>query len=869
MIFKTIKDDATKSGEAITFLGKKISDIKSDFKNHKGIITSLFKSENFGVSDKQTAILKDWNKAIDEGNLSKKEQTKILKNADEATQKYFQGLNGGKATLDGLAKATGKVSVGAKAAAAGMGLLKTAFNTVAYFAIVQAASAVLNLIITKIDEVVNRTQKIKEAATEAKTVIKDIKSEFDNLKSSTEDIGKKFAELAQGVENLGKTNQSRGKLNVEDYDEFLDLSNQLAELYPQLTKGFDDNGNAILNLSGNVNTITQSLENLLSVQQKIANQQILEKLPDVWAGYNVNLNEYTKSLGLAELRANTALKMKDDLSQGKTFLSTRSNTGSYLVMERAIKNLKFDDLIYSEQGNIYDSDLVNRQLLYTNYVWNLNKLTDTQIEQLKNELARLASEYQNSADYVKSQISSANSEMSSYINSWLFNEWNYLQLDTPFQNVIQDILINSDWIKSLPSNIDSGNWNEVSNWINQNLLYAIQKIDSEETKQSLSNAINDILSIEEIQSLIETLKTNKGFDSKNPIIVYLQTKVDTKNERIENAKSRIQDEYKDRVIELSDEDLQIASEKITVSDGDLLSWDELKSKIEEAKITSDTAVDSFDNISEKIAQIQENASDTVANVKIFNDAIDKVNNGENLSYDEVSELLKLDPSLASNFTKTVDGYSIAVDELIAANDRIKGVSSSNIELEIDDTTQNIADNEARIKKLTEERQKLYAEINANKDNDHYNGNETYERLLDIDEEIETLTNSIKNGQDLLSVLQLTLGEISESTSTIQQVSLSDLSSSYELLNSVSEEINENGTINLSTLQKIKDTYPKLKSVIDNYLSGIINENELISELSNAYKTDEDNYYKYLLLKLGYDEDFIKSAYEGNDNIVDY
>ncbi|MBD5115785.1 MAG: hypothetical protein HDT46_11450, partial [Ruminococcaceae bacterium] len=39
--------------------------------------------------------------------------------------------------------------------------------------------------------------------------------------------------------------------------------------------------------------------------------------------------------------------------------------------------------------------------------------------------------------------------------------------------------------------------------------------------------------------------------------------------------------------------------------------------------------------------------------------------------------------------------------------------------------------------------------------------------------------------------------------------------------------------------------------------------------SNAYKTDEDNYYKYLLLKLGYDEDFIKSAYEGNDNIVDY
>lgn len=120
-------------------------------------------------------------------------------------------------------------TLGAKAAAVGLNLLKTAANV----GIFMLASFAINGIITLIDNVVNRTQKIKEAATEAKTAIKNIKSEFDSLKSSTEDVGKKFAELAQGVENLGKSNQSRGKLSTEDYDEFLDLSNQLAELYPQ------------------------------------------------------------------------------------------------------------------------------------------------------------------------------------------------------------------------------------------------------------------------------------------------------------------------------------------------------------------------------------------------------------------------------------------------------------------------------------------------------------------------------------------------------------------------------------------------------------------------------------------------------------
>ena len=706
-------------------------------------------------------------------------------------------------------------TLGARAATAAAGVLKTALSAIAYFAITQGIS----FIITKIDEVVNRTQKIKEAATEAKAVIKDIKSEFDNLKSSTEDVGKKFAELAQGVENLGKTNQSRGKLSVEDYDEFLDLSNQLSELYPQLTKGFDDNGNAILNLSGNVNTITSALEGLLDIQQKIANEEILKQMPDVWAGYKVELDEYKKTLYDTQNTKYNLLNAVSKLDSGENFslkvLSNGKTTNELeaaKIINEAVKEIgrsKILNFSQKKSGNIVKSETDT---------WNFSVLTEEEISVLKNEINTIISEYESSLQLAKSKMESANSQMSSYINTWLYTEGNFSKMDFKKQNIVKDALFNSNWANALPSNIDTGNWDNVSDWLQKKFLYAINEIKSEEIQAELVNAFNNCFTVGELQNLISRLTDEEGFTADNPLIVYLQAKLKDRVVLEDHVKSKLQDEFDDKVGELSLTELQIAAEQIKINEDDLLSWDELKEKIEEAKKASDKTANSFDNLSEKITQITESTSNAISNIKSFNDAIDKINNNESLSYDEVTELLTLDPSIASGFTKTVDGYSIAVDELIAAKDKIKGVSSSNIEQDIADNTQEIADSEARIKKLTEERQKLYAEINANKDNDHYNGNETYERLLDIDEEIETLTNSIKNGQDLLSVLRLTLGEISESTSTIQQTQVSDgFSKTFNWIETAIEKVSKAasrlGNIVSNTFKSWTDRNSALKKQI--------------------------------------------------------
>ena len=270
-----------------------------------------------------------------------------------------------------------------------------------------------------IDKIVVTKEEIEEAANDAKTAINEIKSDFDNLSSTTDDIKQRFAELAQGVENLGKANQSRGKLSTEDYEEFLELSNQLAGLFPQLTTGYDDNGNAILNLSGNVNTIVGSLNDLVLVQQKLANQQILEKMPDVWKGYASDLNEYNKELRVSKEQVDAYQTALNKMSSGDGRTLTTDSYFEQHAMIHAARKIGLDGGKWYQNKLAEMSNEVYENGEFQYAEWDFSLLTDEQIEQLKNELGALGAEYEKSVQQTKDKIESANADMSAYINTWL------------------------------------------------------------------------------------------------------------------------------------------------------------------------------------------------------------------------------------------------------------------------------------------------------------------------------------------------------------------------------------------------------------------------------------------------------------------
>ena len=153
---------------------------------------------------------------------------------------------------------------------------------------------------------------------------------------------------------------------------------------------------------------------------------------------------------------------------------------------------------------------------------------------------------------------------------------------------------------------------------------------------------------------------------------------------INNVKEKLQDDFDNKVGELTLEELQIAAEQIEVSDDTLLTWEELKQKIQEIKDETTIAALANKDYSDSFKKIKETANEVLKNKQIFNGAIEKTKNGENLDYDTVSALIELDPSLADKFIKTADGYRIAVDALIAANEKYvqsKGADSLKSKIE--------------------------------------------------------------------------------------------------------------------------------------------------------------------------------------------
>lgn len=336
------------------------------------------------------------------------------------------------------------------------------------------------------DSLEEAKQKIRETAEESKSAVKTIKSDFDELSSTTDNIKQRYAQLAQGVENLGKVNQSRGSLSNDEYAEFLDLSNQLAELFPQLTVNYDENGNAILGLSGNVNTIVGSLNDLVSVQQKLANQEIMKNMPDIWAGFMLDDEEFDRELKSSEKAVENHLKWAEEIKKRSTLTLTNESDNNLLVnaaKEAGIMDSRYGNDFYNEKhtaseyaANSFDSA-----------EWDFTKLSDEQFDKLLDKLQEFGAEYEDTVQIVKGNIASANSGMASYINTWLSTEWNFNKMDSNMQNVIKSMLQSGDWVDLIPETVDASNWDEVSNWLQNEFLYEINKVqDNEEISKALS-----------------------------------------------------------------------------------------------------------------------------------------------------------------------------------------------------------------------------------------------------------------------------------------------------------------------------------------------------------------------------------------------
>lgn len=438
---------------------------------------------------------------------------------------YLTGLNGAKASLTGY----GVSLIASTAKTVGLTIATTALNAALTFGI----SAIVTGVVSAFATWINSSKKITEAANEAKDKITSINDDLKTNTETVENAKQRYAELAQEVENLGKVNQSRGSLSTDEYKEFLDLSNQLAGVFPQLSKNYDENGNAILNLSGDVNTIVGSLDDLLQKEKDLANQKIMDEFPDVYKGY-------VQDLGKAESEVKSAKSEFDKINNAyqqlqnsggmvqafdkDSLLGTFENEdGEEATVELANYIQALEDLnIAYEKTNItrknaYGGDEV------TGYLITATGDIDTAFTS-KLETAR------KNFEYAKQELESDKSSINSYLNTWLQSEYTYNQInDSGLQTAVQDMIMNFDF-SNLPKDIDKDNWNEVSEYLRRNILFAINDVQDD---PDISKAISEVFTNQDLtpDEKADYLKQIKDyFDNElgkdNAISIVLQPQID-------------------------------------------------------------------------------------------------------------------------------------------------------------------------------------------------------------------------------------------------------------------------------------------------------------------------------------------------------
>lgn len=429
--------------------------------------------------------------------------------------------------------------VQAAATSKAMTLLKSVTNALITSAIIFGITKLVQLF----DDWVHRAERLADAAKKARDEISNINKSFTDLKNTTNEIKKRYADLSQGVANLGTAFQSQGNLSTDEYEEFLDLSNQLAELYPQLTRGYDDNKNAILDLSGSVNTIVGSLDDLIEKERILARRQINEEMPTIWEANSFSMDEY-----LNELDQDTKSYQEyiDALEFMRTHINDRFslNEGASLydntLIELTDPNVQSALSHAFHEAGINLNELFNEVDAFGNRIGSFENLTEEQIDKIQDALAKHAENYADGIQEYEDKIKQINAEMVEHIQDYLSGDLVFLGLDENLQKTALEMFTHFD-MSNLPE--EGMNWEDLTDWYHKNIIKALNEVDDKDIQEKIGQLFSGDGTLLEAQSLYETIYNylidQKGFKATDPLMLYIQEEIRSQENDIRKAANKL------------------------------------------------------------------------------------------------------------------------------------------------------------------------------------------------------------------------------------------------------------------------------------------------------------------------------------------
>lgn len=414
-------------------------------------VTNLALNKSFDNCQK---IMNEYNSGCKNVNLSQEDFISAVSSSNSVMGHYLSGLQGGQANMKGYTTAL----IGAKVQTIALSVASTALNA----AITMGVGLAIQGLITLADKLIVTSDEAIQMGEDAKNAISEINTSTEDASNVVATATDRFAELARGVNLVNGENIS---LSNEDYNEFLSISNDLAETFPTLTRIYDENGNAIVQLNGDAETINRTLQTLLKTEQQIANQQIIEQMPNLYTGIKEQSDIYNDRLKELESQFNSyngeSVKLEIGAEYSTDYLSSDQQKQLQKVLDDYGLDTFYDDTLSSfyimdteNNKSILEESGAEIQSQISAFYSNMADIYATEDNEARNEIASIQN--QNKANW---------SGLLSGISAYLNENDVYNSLSDNARTAVQSIINSMDY-----SSLDFKDWDELKDFINDDIL---------------------------------------------------------------------------------------------------------------------------------------------------------------------------------------------------------------------------------------------------------------------------------------------------------------------------------------------------------------------------------------------------------------
>lgn len=317
MIFKTFNSDIDSSIYKIGIFGKSFGEVIDRINDRKADIDGLVLTKGIDKKEAKKQVGSIWSylgkdehkdaltgeftafkELMEETGLGADELAKQVGGVSKSVLDYAKSDDVAKLSTEGFKASIGNLSIGAKAANIALKGLAVVGNAVASF----LAAFAFQAVITGIDNYIHRVDNAKDALEEFNSSVKEQKDNLSTQESWINENGKRFEELSQGVDEFGHN----VSLTTDEFSEYKDMTSKIAEMFPTMIKGYNDQNDVILKNKGSVDELTEAYKK----NQEAYYADIRSKSSDTFDNFKTAISDDSKNAKLINNIINGKLKLQ-------------------------------------------------------------------------------------------------------------------------------------------------------------------------------------------------------------------------------------------------------------------------------------------------------------------------------------------------------------------------------------------------------------------------------------------------------------------------------------------------------------------------------------------------------------------------------